>query len=218
MHILTDLLAAIVSTIWDLLPIAVIIFGFQIFILRKPIPDLKRIIVGFVLVLLGLGFFLEGLQAALFPLGKLMAYQLTDPGFIAGELEGRALAWRDYYWVYLFAFAIGFATTIAEPSLLAVAIKANQVSGRRHRRLGIANCGRDRRGHRHCARHLPDRQRNAAVLVHHHRLRLRDDTDPVRAAHDHRARLRFRRRHHLDGHRAAGGRARSRARQHRARA
>jgi hypothetical protein len=80
------------------------------------------------LVLLGLAFFLEGLEAALFPLGKLMAQQLTDPAFIAGEEVGRVLDWWDYQWVYLFAFAIGFSTTIAEPSLLAVAIKANQVS------------------------------------------------------------------------------------------
>ncbi len=128
MHILHDLVYAIISTIWDVLPIAVVIFGFQLFILRKPIPNLKRILAGFLLVLLGLGFFLEGLQAALFPLGKLMAYQLTDPGFIAGEPTARVLQWSDYYWVYLFAFAIGFSTTIAEPSLLAVAIKANQVS------------------------------------------------------------------------------------------
>ena len=128
LHILTDLIYVIAATIWDVLPIAVIIFVFQLFILRKPIPNLKRILAGFVLVLLGLGFFLEGLQAALFPLGRLMAQQLTDPAFIAGgELEG-ALDWSDYYWVYLFAFAIGFSTTIAEPSLLAVAIKANQVS------------------------------------------------------------------------------------------
>jgi hypothetical protein len=80
------------------------------------------------LVLLGLAFFLEGLEAALFPLGKLMAQQLTDPAFIAGDDIGRVLEWWDYQWVYLFAFAIGFSTTIAEPSLLAVAIKANQVS------------------------------------------------------------------------------------------
>ena len=128
LHILQDLIYVIAVTVWDVLPIVVIIFGFQIFILRKPIPHLKRIITGFVFVLLGLGFFLEGLEAALFPLGKLMAQQLTDPAFIAGDDVGRVLEWWDYQWVYLFAFAIGFSTTIAEPSLLAVAIKANQVS------------------------------------------------------------------------------------------
>ena len=128
MHLFVDLVYVITDTVWDVLPIVTIIFGFQFLILRKPIPNLKRIITGFILVLLGLGFFLEGLQAALFPLGRLMAYQLTDPVFIAGSDNVAALQWWNYYWVYLFAFAIGFATTIAEPSLLAVAIKANQVS------------------------------------------------------------------------------------------
>ena len=128
LHILEDLIYVIAATVWDVLPIVVIIFGFQLVILRKSIPNLKKIITGFVLVLLGLGFFLEGLEAALFPLGKLMAQQLTDPAFIAGDDVGRVLEWWDYQWVYLFAFAIGFSTTIAEPSLLAVAIKANQVS------------------------------------------------------------------------------------------
>ena len=129
MDILINLFHTIVATIWDVLPIAIIIFGFQIVVLRKPIVNLKRILMGFLLVLLGLGFFLEGLDAALFPLGKLMAQQLTDPAFIA---QGKAIAdltWMDYKWVYFFAFAIGFSTTIAEPSLLAVAIKAHQVSG-----------------------------------------------------------------------------------------
>ncbi len=86
-HLLIDLFYVILDTIWDVLPIVLIIFGFQFVILRKPIPNLKKIITGFVLVLLGLGFFLEGLQAALFPLGKLMAQQLTDPSFIAGPEE-----------------------------------------------------------------------------------------------------------------------------------
>jgi hypothetical protein len=128
LHIFTDLLVAIGSTVWDVVPIVIVIFGFQRLVLGKPLPNRKRLIIGFVLVLLGLGFFLEGLQAALFPLGRLMAQQLTDPAFIAGDDIGRVLEWWDYQWVYLFAFAIGFATTIAEPSLLAVAIKANQVS------------------------------------------------------------------------------------------
>jgi hypothetical protein len=127
-QIFIDLFFTIVHTVKDVLPIALIIFGFQFLVLRKPIPNLKKIITGFVLVLLGLGFFLEGLEAALFPLGKLMAEQLTDPAFIAADGLMDNLHWWDYKWIYLFAFAIGFSTTIAEPSLLAVAIKANQVS------------------------------------------------------------------------------------------
>lgn len=133
MGMLTQLGSTLISTIADVLPIALTIGVFQLLVLRKSIPHLKKVLLGFVYVLLGLTFFLEGLELALFPLGKLMAQQLTDPAFILGidvSMESiRQLGWWDYRWVYLFAFAIGFSTTIAEPSLLAVAIKANQVSG-----------------------------------------------------------------------------------------
>jgi hypothetical protein len=118
-------------TLRDVLPIVVIIFGFQLFVLRRAIPNLKRILQGFVFVIVGLALFLVGLEEALFPLGKIMASQLTDPEFIFGEVSDvlRQFRWQDYLWVYLFAAAIGFATTIAEPSLIAVAIKAKEVSG-----------------------------------------------------------------------------------------
>lgn len=105
-------------------PIAAILFIFQLGILKQKIPHLKRIITGFVLVWIGLTFLIIGLEKALFPLGKIMAIQLTSHDLVSNPLN-----WYDYYWVYIFAGCIGFATTIAEPSLLAVAIKANQVSG-----------------------------------------------------------------------------------------
>ena len=95
LQIFIDLVLTILDTIWDVLPIAVIIFGFQLLILRKPIPNLRKIITGFLLVLLGLGFFLEGLEAALFPLGKLMAQQLTDPAFIAAGNPDGIIDWWD---------------------------------------------------------------------------------------------------------------------------
>jgi hypothetical protein len=128
---LAGLASSLLATVRDVLPIAVIILGFQLLVIRRPVPNLRRVLTGFVYVLVGLALFLEGLEQALFPLGRLMARQLTDPAFIAGAAQAAAgvLAWTDYYWVYLFAFAIGFSTTVAEPSLLAVAIKANDVSG-----------------------------------------------------------------------------------------
>ncbi len=121
----------ILATVRDVLPIAVIIFGFQLFVIRKPVPNLNKVLVGFAYVIIGLAFFLQGLEQALFPLGKSMAQQLTDPAFIYADPEQvpEIVDWRRYYWVYLFAFAIGFSTTIAEPSLLAVAMKARDVSG-----------------------------------------------------------------------------------------
>ncbi|MEE9448143.1 MAG: DUF1538 domain-containing protein [Arenicellales bacterium] len=120
----------LVSTARDILPILVILLGFQFFVIRKPIPNMRRVLIGFMYVLVGLALFLQGLDQALFPIGRLMAEQLTHPDFIYGA-EGftGVIQWQDYMWVYMFALAIGFSTTIAEPSLLAVAMKANQVSG-----------------------------------------------------------------------------------------
>jgi len=133
MEVLYDFIQTFSNTVTDVIPIAAIIFGFQFFVIRKKVPNLKRILIGFFYVILGLTLFLMGLEDALFPLGRLMADQLTDPNFLfeGGKQVGEAVAmhWTEYYWVYFFAFAIGFSTTIAEPSLLAVAIKAQEVSG-----------------------------------------------------------------------------------------
>ncbi len=131
MNLLWDLPQTLLATVLDVLPIAAIIFGFQLLVIRRPVPNLKRVSIGFIYVLIGLSLFLIGLEQALFPLGRVMATQLTDPEFIRGHPlpQSAVLAWQEYYWVYLFAAAIGFSTTIAEPSLIAVAMKANKVSG-----------------------------------------------------------------------------------------
>jgi len=121
----------ILSTTVDIAPIIIVIFGFQLFILKQPVPNLKKVLIGLMYVLLGLSIFLVGLEEALFPLGKIMAEQLTDPTFIHDGLAtvDHTLQWQDYKWVYIFAFAIGFSTTVAEPALIAVAMKAHSVSG-----------------------------------------------------------------------------------------
>lgn len=122
-------LAAVLGTVRDVVPIALVIFVFQLFVLRRRLPNLARLMAGFGYVVVGLGLFLLGLEQTLFPLGRLMAAQLTDPAFLAGGVPQSAFDWLDYHWIYLFAFAIGFATTIAEPALIAVALKAGDVSG-----------------------------------------------------------------------------------------
>lgn len=131
MNWMSEFLATLTATVTDVLPIAAILFGFQLFVLRKRVHHLGQVLAGFLLVLLGLAFFLQGLEEALFPLGRLMAEQLTAPEFLGISQTAEELGnnWQQYLWVYLFAFAIGLSTTIAEPSLIAVAIKANQVSG-----------------------------------------------------------------------------------------
>ena len=126
--ILYTLLQTTLTTIKDVLPIAGILLGFQIFYLRQRPHNPKQLLIGFLFVLLGLAFFLEGLDLALFPLGELMAQQLTAPEFLGIGSGDDHPDWTHYLWLYLFAAAIGFSTTIAEPSLIAVAIKANQVS------------------------------------------------------------------------------------------
>lgn len=126
---LEALSSAILSTILDVVPIAVVLLVFQVAVLRRSIPHLKRVLIGFVYVVFGLALFLVGLEEALFPVGRIMAQQLTDPAFIAKAGLSEGPVWSDYYWVYLFAAAIGFSTTIAEPALIAVGLKAQDVSG-----------------------------------------------------------------------------------------
>lgn len=122
-------LKTILSTAFDVLPIVLFIFLFQVFVIRQPLRDVRRLVVGLAFTILGLGLFLVGLEQALFPLGRLMAEQLTHPEFLMQGAAALDSHWSNYSWVYVFAFAIGFATTIAEPALLAVAMKANETSG-----------------------------------------------------------------------------------------
>lgn len=130
MEMIKDLLTTLLLTGRDLIPIILLFGFFQIFVLKAPIANLRRIIVGSFYVFIGLTLFLAGLDEALFPIGKIMASQLTAPGFLGAEDNSALLAdWKTYTWVYLFAAAIGFSTTIAEPSLIAVAYKASEVSG-----------------------------------------------------------------------------------------
>ena len=133
-------LGTVAGTVFDVAPIVAILVIFQLVVLRQRPPNLRGIVTGFVLVLLGLALFLIGLEQALFPIGDTMARQLTeasvgDVSVEAGVTTGAALEvalevnWRDYILVYVFAAAIGFAATVAEPPLIAVALKAEQVSG-----------------------------------------------------------------------------------------
>jgi len=114
----------------DILPIILLFGFFQLLVLKQPLANLRAILIGTVYVIIGLTLFLLGLEKALFPLGKIMAGQLADPVFLQGSRASIDLTdWSNYGWIYLFAALIGFATTIAEPSLIAIALKAREVSG-----------------------------------------------------------------------------------------
>ena len=129
MDVIVAALKTIAGTVLDVLPIAVFLLAFQALVIRKPLPNVKRMLAGFGLVIVGLGLFLIGLEQALFPVGRLMAAQLTSPEVLGVDASTGTVVWHAYFWVYVFAVTIGFSTTIAEPALLAVAMKANEVSG-----------------------------------------------------------------------------------------
>ncbi len=114
----------LLDTMRDVAPIVIILVVFQVAVLRRRPPNIAGIVTGSVMVLLGLALFLIGLDQALFPIGETMARQLTEE---AQSLAG-TVRWEEYWLVYIFAAAIGFATTVAEPSLIAVGLKAQEVS------------------------------------------------------------------------------------------
>jgi hypothetical protein len=123
MKILFDPMLLLLATAKDVLPVLGLLVFFQTLVLKRPIPRPGRIIFGFSLVLVGMASFLGGLDLAIFPVGRTIALQLAE-----GAQNGGQVTWTAYGWVYLFAFLVGFATTIAEPSLIAVAHKAHEAS------------------------------------------------------------------------------------------
>ncbi len=98
----------------DLLPIILVISFFQIIVLRQPLPQFGEVLVGAVLVVVGLSIFIQGLEMSLFPIGESMAHALARKGSL--------------FWLLLFAFALGFSTTIAEPALIAVSREAADIA------------------------------------------------------------------------------------------
>ncbi len=124
---LLGVLEVVAATLRDVLPIALVLTTFQLFVLRRPLPSPRRLLAGFALVLAGLMLFLIGLEQAIFPMGRTMAAQLTAPEML-GAQAGDGIDPAAYAWVYVFAFAVGFSTTLAEPSLIAVALKARELS------------------------------------------------------------------------------------------
>lgn len=115
------LLTSFIETIVGVTPVMVLLLTFQWGVIRKPLPHWRRLAVGMVFVVGGMTLFLTGLETALFPLGRTMAEQLVS-------MHTHTTHWLDYGWVYAFAAVMGFSTTIAEPALIAVSLKAQEIS------------------------------------------------------------------------------------------
>ncbi|QOP40250.1 DUF1538 domain-containing protein [Sulfurimonas marina] len=109
-----DVLKGLIGVMIDVLPILAVILFFQYAILKKPIDNLKEVIIGFGLVIIGLDAFIVGLEMGLFSVGETMALELT-------RYDNNVI-------IYSFGALIGFSTTMAEPSLTAIARKAKEIS------------------------------------------------------------------------------------------
>jgi hypothetical protein len=111
---LQALLDDAVDSLRDLLPIIIVISVFQLFVIRQPVEGLVSLLIGALLVVAGLAFFIFGLRLALFPIGEGIAHSLAGKGSV--------------FWLVTFAFVLGFGTTVAEPALIAVAAEAAAVA------------------------------------------------------------------------------------------
>jgi hypothetical protein len=118
------------SSFLDLAPILVVVLVFQLAVIQQPIPDIINMVVGSLFVVLGLTFFMLGLEQSLFPIGEAMAYAFARKGSL--------------FWLLLFSFCLGFGTTVAEPALIAVANEAANIASKGNM---IANTDEARNGY-----------------------------------------------------------------------
>ena len=116
--VIPPLLMLVFKKLWvsfkDLLPIIIVITFFQVIVLRQPLPDFVEVVFGSVLVVFGLMLFVQGLEMGLFPIGEAMAQALARKGSLL--------------WLLIFAFLLGFSTTVAEPALIAVSTEAAEIA------------------------------------------------------------------------------------------
>ncbi len=105
---------SLLSSLRDLLPVILVVVFFQLAVLHQPLPNLIQLLTGMLLVVLGLTFFVNGLELGLFPIGESLAHALARKGSL--------------FWLIVFAFSLGFGTTVAEPALIAVAEEAAEIA------------------------------------------------------------------------------------------
>jgi len=114
--LLKTLLEQMIESARDLAPVVIVFALFQVLVIRQPLPpevSVADLLIGLVSVLLGLTLFIKGLQIGLFPVGENLAHAFARKASV--------------FWLILFAFCLGFGTTIAEPALTAVSAKASVV-------------------------------------------------------------------------------------------
>jgi len=113
-EILKQLRNTFLESIVNLMPVLIVIIGFQLFVFQEVPDNLTSIILGFCIVIVGVTFFLMGLEIGVFPLGN--------------SLSNEFLAKKSLFWFILFGFALGFSASIAEPAIIAVATQAQTIT------------------------------------------------------------------------------------------
>jgi len=111
---LKTLARPLINSLRDLLPVIAVVVFFQLVVLQQPLPNLVQLLSGVALVVLGLTLFIQGLEMGLFPVGESLAHALARKGSL--------------FWLLIFAFSLGFGTTVAEPALIAVAEEASEIA------------------------------------------------------------------------------------------
>lgn len=127
MDLIRDFLNTVGTTAADVLPVAVFMLFFYRVVLKQKLAHRKEILVGLAFVTVGLALLLMGVDRALFPAGRMMVEQLA--AISVSQAAPAEPHWANYWLIYAFAFCISFAAAIAEPALLAVALKVNELSG-----------------------------------------------------------------------------------------
>jgi hypothetical protein len=102
------------GTFLNILPIIATILIFQYLVIKKPLPNISGVVFGFIFLVIGLYGFIVGIKLGLFPIGESIASNLVSM--------------NNVFFIYLFAFLIGFGTTMAEPALVAVIKQADKMS------------------------------------------------------------------------------------------
>lgn len=109
-------LKQLLESFFDLLPILLVVLVFQLFVIQQALPNILQLLLGTFQVILGLAFFIQGLEKSLFPLGETMAHAFARKG--------------SGLWLLIFAFCLGFGTTVAEPALIAVSEEAAKIASK----------------------------------------------------------------------------------------
>ncbi len=109
-----EILRDIWGTAKTVLPLALILVILQIVVLKKPIKNLKEFIIGIILSIAGLHFFLKGVFMSILPLGDSVGGNIAI-------LDNKLL-------IVAISLVIGYLGTLVEPALKTLALEVEEVS------------------------------------------------------------------------------------------